>query len=74
MNGNIFNMFGGFQNFLGQFNNFSQNVQQQGIDPKQTAYNKAQQMLDSGAISQDQYNQILSMAGMIRGMIPGFIK
>lgn len=72
--GNIFNMFGGFQNFLGQFNNFSQNVQQQGIDPKQTAYNKAQQMLDSGAISQDQYNQILSMAGMIRGMIPGFIK
>lgn len=74
MNGNIFNMFGGFQNFLGQFNNFSQNVQQQGIDPKQTAYSKAQQMLDSGAISQDQYNQILSMAGMIRGMIPGFIK
>ena len=67
--GNIFDMFGGFQNFLGQFNNFSQNVQQQGIDPKQTAYNKAQQMLDSGAISQDQYNQILSMAGMIRGFI-----
>ena len=68
MNG-LFNMFGGFQNFMGQFTQFSQNVQQQGTDPKTAAYNKAQQMLDSGQITQDQYNQILNMAGMIRGFI-----
>ena len=65
----LFSVFGGFQNFMGQFSPFKSNVEQQGSDPKQAAYLKGQELLDSGKITQDQYNQILNMAKMIRGFI-----
>lgn len=63
---NLFNMFGGMQNFMNQFNGFRQNIQQNGVNPQQEAYRKAQSMMDNGQMSQDQYNQILSMASSIR--------
>ena len=65
MNG-LFNMFGGMQNFMTNFNPFRQNIQQNGINPQQQAYSQAQQMMDKGLMSQDQFNQVLNMAGMIR--------
>lgn len=65
----LFGIFGGFQNFMGQFSLFKSNVEQQGSDPKQAAYTKGQELLDSGKITQDQYNQVLNMAKMIRGFI-----
>lgn len=65
----LFGIFGGFQNFMGQFSSFKSNVEQQGSDPKQAAYLKGQELLDSGKITQDQYNQVLNMAKMIRGFI-----
>lgn len=65
----IFDMFGGMQNFMGQFNNFRNGLQQQGLDPRQAAYSKGQELLDSGKITQDQYNQILNLAKNIRGFM-----
>lgn len=65
----LFSVFGGFQNFMGQFSSFKSNVEQLGSDPKQAAYLKGQELLDSGKITQDQYNQFLNMAKMIRGFI-----
>ena len=69
MNNPIFNLFGGMQNFLNQFGQFKNNLQQNGINPQQQALGQAQQMLDSGKMSQDQYNQILNMAQTIRGFM-----
>lgn len=66
MNNPIFNMFGGMQNFMTNFNSFRQQMEQTGSDPRQRANMQAQSMLDSGKINQDQYNQILNMAGTIR--------
>ena len=66
MNNGLFGMFGGLQNFMSQFNQFRQNIQQNGLNPQQQVYTKAQQMMDSGKMTQDQYNQILNTAGMIR--------
>lgn len=65
----LFDMFGGMQNFMGQFNNFRNGLQQQGLDPRQAACSKGQELLDSGKITQDQYNQILNLAKNIRGFM-----
>lgn len=48
------------------FNNFSNGLQQQRLDPRQAAFSKGQELLDSGKITQDQYNQILNLANNIR--------
>lgn len=68
MNSNnpIFNMFGGFTNFMGQFKTFRQNFDQSRLNPQDQAYQQAQQLMDSNKMSQDQYNQILNIAGTIR--------
>lgn len=63
MNNPIFNRFGGFANFMNQFNQFSQNFRNTGQDPQQ----KVQEMLNSGQMSQDQFNQLRSIAMMITG-------
>lgn len=59
----IFNMFGGFQQFQQNFNAFAQSVSQQGATPQQIV----QGLLNSGKMSQEQFNQLSQMANMITG-------
>ncbi len=58
---------GGMANIRSQLNNFQQGLPQNGFDPKQQALMQAQQMLNSGQMSQQQYNNILQLAGMLSG-------
>lgn len=58
---NIFQMFGGMQNFQNQFNQFKQQIGNQ--NPQQMV----QQLLDSGRMSQQQFNQLGQMANQIMG-------
>lgn len=58
---NIFQMFGGIQNFQNQFNQFKQQIGNQ--NPQQMV----QQLLDSGRMSQQQFNQLSQMANQIMG-------
>ena len=60
---NIFNMFGGIQNFQNQFNLFKQNMAQQNTDPKQ----KVQELLNSGQMTQQQFEQLRQIANRITG-------
>ena len=60
---NIFNAFGGFMNFRNQFNQFQQNMQNQGINPQQ----KVQELLNSGQMSQQQFEQLRQIANQITG-------
>ena len=64
MNNPMFNMFGGFANFMAQFNQFRQNIQQNGIDPKQ----QVQQLLNSGRVSPQQYQNAVQMAQQFQQM------
>lgn len=59
----MFNMFGGFQQFQQNFNAFVQSISQQGMSPQQMV----QGLLDSGKMSQDQFNQFSQMANMLTG-------
>lgn len=59
----LFQMFGGQQQFLNQYNNFSRNFQQGGLDPKQ----QVQNLLNSGQMSQEQFNQLRYIANAITG-------
>lgn len=59
----IFNMFGNFQNFMSQFNSFKQNVEQTGMNPQE----RVQQLLNSGQMTQEQFNQLRNMANLITG-------
>lgn len=52
------NPFGNIQNFMQSL----QQLKQTGIDPNQ----KIQQMLDSGQITQEQYNQAVAKAQQLR--------
>lgn len=63
MNNPIFNMFGNFQNFMTQFNAFKQNVEQTGMNPQE----RVQQLLNSGQMTQEQFNQLRNMANLITG-------
>ena len=66
----LFNLFGqqtppmngGFANMMGQFQRFKQNFQG---DPKQ----QVQQLLDSGQMSQQQFNQLSQMATQFQNMM-----
>ena len=58
---------GGMANFKNQLSSFQQSLPQNGFDPKQQALMQAQQMLNSGQMTQEQYNNILQLAGMISG-------
>ena len=60
---NIFNLFGGIQNFQNQFNLFKQNMAQQNADPKQ----KVQELLNSGKMTQQQFEQLRQIANRITG-------
>lgn len=61
---NIFNMFGNFTNFQNQFNLFKQNyMMQNNISPQE----KVQQLLNSGQMTQQQFDQLRSIANQITG-------
>ena len=68
----LFNMFGqqslpmsgGFANMMSQFNKFKQNFSG---DPKQ----QVQQLLDSGQMTQNQFNQLSQMATQLQQMMSG---
>lgn len=65
---NIFNNssstgFGNLSNFINNFNTFKQSL---GNNPAQHAQNMVNQMISSGKISQEQFNQASQMASMIQ--------
>ncbi len=59
----IMQMFGGQQNFQNRFNAMQQQFAMQGINPQQ----KVQELLNSGQMSQDQFNRLRAMANLISG-------
>lgn len=64
MNNNFLNMFGGAMNFQQQFNQFVQQFRQPGaMSPQQIVQN----MLNSGQMTQQQFNQIRDIANRITG-------
>lgn len=67
----IINALGGMLNFKNQYDQFKQTLPQNGFDPKQQAIMQAQQMLNSGQMTQAQYNNILQIAGMLSGQNKG---
>lgn len=62
MNNNFMQRFGNMQNFMNQFNQFRQNFGN-GQNPQAVV----QQLLDSGKMSQEQFNQLSQMANQIMG-------
>lgn len=57
----IVSMFGNFQNFQNQFAMFQQ--QMAGLDPRQ----KVQELLNSGQMSQQQFDNLRMLANQITG-------
>ena len=57
-------MNGGFANMMSQFQKFKQNFNG---DPKQ----QVQQLLDSGQMTQEQFNQLSNMATQLQQMMKG---
>lgn len=62
-NNPIIDMFGNFNNFHNQFNQFANRVNSQNMDPKQAVQN----LLNSGQMSQDQFNRLSQIANMLTG-------
>lgn len=60
MSNNLYQMFGGMQNFMNQFNQFKQN-----FPGNQNPQQMVQQLLDSGRMSQQQFNELSQMANQI---------
>ena len=65
---NPMQMFGNMQNFIANFRQFQQQIQQNGINPQQ----QVMQLLQSGKMSQQQFEQLKQMATMLSGN--GFFK
>lgn len=59
----LMSMFGGYKNFQNQFQQFQQQCMQQGFDPQQ----KVQELLNSGKMTQEQFNQLRNLANMLTG-------
>ena len=62
MSNPIYDALGGNNNLVNQFNQFKQNFSG---DPRQ----QVQNLLNSGRMSQAQFNQLAQMANQIRGML-----
>lgn len=60
---NPMQMFGNMQNMMQQFNQFRNQIQQQGINPQQ----QVQELLRSGKMSQQQFEQLKAIASMLSG-------
>lgn len=60
----LFGQMGGFNNFISQFNSFQQQFNQNAqMSPQQII----QQKMQTGEITQEQFNQIAQMANMLMG-------
>lgn len=62
MSNPLFNQYGNQNNIIQQFNQFRNSFRG---DPKQ----QIQQMLNSGKITQEQYNQAVQKANMLKNML-----
>lgn len=61
---NFLNMFGNYNNFQNQFNLFKQNfMMQNNVSPQE----KVQQLLNSGQMTQEQFEQLRAIANKITG-------
>lgn len=60
MNNQLFQRFGGPQNFMNQFNQFRQT-----FNGQQNPQQMVQQLLNSGRMTQEQFNQLSQMANQI---------
>ena len=60
---NPMQMFGNMQNMMSLFQQFRNMIQQQGINPQQ----KVQELLQTGQMSQQQFEQLRQMANMFTG-------
>lgn len=61
---NFLNMFGNYNNFQNQFNLFKQNfMMQNNVSPQE----KVQQLLNSGQMTQEQFDQLRAIANQITG-------
>lgn len=61
---NWLNMFGNYNNFQNQFNLFKQNfMMQNNVSPQE----KVQQLLNSGQMTQEQFEQLRAIANKITG-------
>lgn len=58
---NIFSMFGGYQNFMNQYNQLATNVNQMNTSPE----TMVKQMLANGQITQEQFNTSRNMANSV---------
>lgn len=63
-NNPVFNAFGGYQNFMNQFNAFAQQIRQSNQNPQMLV----QQYMNNGQITQQQFEQSRMMANAILGM------
>lgn len=63
---NPMQMFGNMQNMMSQFQRFQQQIQQQGINPQQ----QVMELLRSGKMSQQQFEQFRQMASMFMNNRP----
>ena len=60
---NPLQMFGNMNNMMSQFQQFRNQLQQQGINPQA----QVQELLRSGKMSQQQFEQLKAMASMLSG-------
>lgn len=59
----IFNLFGGFQRFQQNFYNFANQVRHSGTSPEAAV----RELINSGRMTQEQFNQFSSIANQIVG-------
>ena len=64
---NPFQMFGNMQNMQAKLNQFQQQLQSQNINPQQ----KVMELLQTGKMSQPQFEQLKAMASQLSGMFGG---
>lgn len=62
---NPMQMFGNMQNLIANFNQFRQQIEQQGINPQQ----QVMQLMQQGKMSQQQFEELRRVANMLSGMI-----
>lgn len=61
---NPMQMFGNVQNMMSQFQQFRQQIEKQGINPQQ----EVQRLLQTGQMSQQQFEQLKQMANMFSNL------
>ena len=61
---NPMQMFGNMQNLIANFNQFRQQIEKQGINPQQ----QVMELLKSGKMSQQQFEELKQVANMFSNM------